>query len=376
MSGRLGTVRLRTLLRRPLNPVLARELKERMRRKRSALVLTVYLLLLTGALWILYLGAGSGIGGPGALRLAALGRAAFHTLLFTMLILVCFIVPALAAGGIAGERERRTLAPMQVTLLRPWSILLGKLASSLVFVTFLIVATLPLFGVSFLLGGVEPGEVVRGVLMVLAVAATLGSLALTCSTLMRRVQGATVVSYALVALLGVGTFVAFGAQMLIDRDGPEGRAQLLLALNPLMATADVLGRSPNENSLLPSPFTPLQELIELRERAPSQEFSNGFETGSGVAGMTVATAMAVDSSGNMVVTDPAPVPIGPRGAPMPVDVGGGIGNRGDLLAAPWKAPLVNRIPMWALALAGYALLSLGGLALAARRLATPAREER
>ena len=363
MSGTLGG--LRNLVRRPLNPVLARELKERMRRKRSALVLTVYLVLLTFALWILYLGAGSGIGGPGALQLASLGRAAFHTLLFTMLILVCFIVPALAAGGIAGERERRTLAPMQVTLLRPWSILAGKLASSLVFVTYLIVATLPLFGVSFLLGGVEPGEVFRGLAMVLVVAATLGSLALTCSTLMRRVQGATVVSYALVALLGVGTFVAFGAQMLISRDGPEGRAQLALALNPLMATADVLGRSPNENSLLPSPFTPLQELIKFRERQPNEDFATSMESGP-----TVATAVGVDGSSEVIVTDEARSFVGPSGEPVPFGAEGGLG------AAQWRAPFVNRIPIWVLALAGYGILSLGGLTLAARRLATPAREER
>lgn len=368
MKARLRSGLL-AVLRRPLNPVLARELKERMRRRRSALVLTVYLVLLTGALWILYLGAGSDLGGPGALRLASLGRAAFHTLLFTMLVLVCFIVPALAAGGIAGERERRTLASMQVTLLRPWSILAGKLASSLVFVSYLIVATLPLFGVSFLLGGVEPGEVVRGVAMVLAVAATLGSLALTCSTLMRRVQGATVVSYALVALLGVGTFVAFGAQMLIDRDGPEGRAQLLLALNPLMATADVLGRSPNQNSLLPSPFMPLQELIELRERPPNQDFTTSF--GSGAEGMTVATAVGgAFVQGEVTITNEARSFVGPSGEPVP------LGADGNVLAAPWRAPLINRIPMWALALAGYGLLSLGGLALAARQLATPAREER
>ena len=355
MSGRLPVLRRLNPLRRPLNPVLARELKERMRRRRTFLVLTVYLLLLTGALWILYLGAGSGVG---ALRLAALGRAAFQTLLFTMLILVCFIVPALAAGGIAGERERRTLAPMQVTLLRPWSILAGKLASSLVFVAFLIVATLPLFGVSFLLGGVEPGEVFRGVAMVLVVAATLGSLALTCSTLMRRVQGATVVAYALVALLGVGTFIAFGAQLLIDRRGPEGRAQLLLVLNPLMATADVLGRSPNQDSLLPSPFMPLQELIELRERPPQQDFTASME------------ARAVPLNGGVVADGPAvdfPAP------PMPPPVGpDGVIGLGD----PWQAPLANRIPMWALALVGYAILSLGGLALSARRLATPAQEER
>ncbi|MGH9039809.1 MAG: ABC transporter permease [Acidimicrobiia bacterium] len=378
MRARLGSL-LPSVVRRPLNPVLARELKERMRRKRAPLVLTVYLVLLTGALWILYLGAGSDIGGINALRLASLGRAAFHTLLFTMLILVGFIVPGLAAGAIAGERERRTLAPMQVTLLRPWSILAGKLASSLVFVTFLIVATLPLFGVSFLLGGVEPGEVMRGVAMVLVVAATLGSLALTCSTLMRRVQGATVVSYALVAMLGVGTFVGFGAQLLIDRDGPEGRAQLLLALNPLMATADVLDRSPNENSLLPSPFTPLQELIELREQAPDDEFGIGTRSsiGGGFADVTVATAVAVDSNGNQVVTDPAPVPLpAPIDGPVDPPVGGLVGPDGELLAQQWQAPLANRIPMWALALGGYILLSLGGLTLAARRLSTPASDER
>ncbi len=203
--------------------MLARELKERMRRKRSGFVLTVYLLVLSGALWLLYLGASAaGADGPGALRLASLGRAAFQTLLFTMLFLVCFIVPGLAAGGVAGERERQTLVPLQVTLLRPRSILLGKLAASLAFVVFLVFAALPLIGVSFLLGGVEPGEVVRGVAMVLAVAATVAALALTCSTLMRRVQGATVVSYALVCFLVGGTFVAFGAEMLVDRKGPAG----------------------------------------------------------------------------------------------------------------------------------------------------------
>jgi ABC-type transport system involved in multi-copper enzyme maturation permease subunit len=352
-------VKMLRRLRRPMNPVLARELKERMRRRRSAVVLTLYLVFLTGALWILYVGAGTGVGGPGALRLASLGRAAFQTLLFVMLLLVCFIVPALAAGGVAGERERRTLAPLQVTLLRPRSILLGKLAASLVFVAYLVVATLPLIGVSFLLGGVEPGEVVRGVGMVLAVAAALGSLALTCSTLMRRVQGATVVSYAVVALLVVGTFVAFGAQMLVDREGPRGRAQLLVALNPLMATADVLSHSPADGfgvglgSRVPSPFTPFQELIEERELPPDGDF-----------GVDRAEAFAEVAPPGVMVgwAGPMPVPFPAPGA--------------DASAVQWRPPLLNRIPIWAYALAGYALLSAGGLALSSRRLAAPSRDDR
>ena len=339
---------------RPLNPVLARELKERMRRKRSGLVLTVYLLLLSGALWLLYLGASvAGADGPGALRLASLGRAAFQTLLFAMLVLVCFIVPGLAAGGVAGERERQTLVPLQVTLLRPRSILVGKLAASLAFVVFLVFAALPLIGVSFLLGGVEPGEVGRGVAMVLVVATTVAALSLTCSTLIRRVQGATVTSYALVAFLLGGTFVVFGAEMLIDRNGPRGRSQLILALNPLMATADVVSRVPDANSRVPSPFTPLQSLIDERKKPrdpiPAGAWAETVETGVGMApiiGERTITAVPPDA--------------------WSVGVGGTGGQ-----AATFRPPLLNRIPMWVLSLVGYGLLSLGGLTLASRRLATP-----
>jgi ABC-2 type transport system permease protein len=346
-------------LARPLNPVLARELKERMRRRRSGFVLTVYLLLLSGALWLLYLGASvAGADGPGALRLASLGRAAFQTLLFVMLFLVCFIVPGLAAGGIAGERERQTLVPLQVTLLRPRSILFGKLAASLAFVAFLVVSALPLIGVSFLLGGVEPGEVVRGLAMVLVVAATVASLALTCSTLMRRVQGATVVSYALVAFLVGGTFIGFGAEMLADRHGPQGKSQLILALNPLIATADVVSRVPDSGSRVPSPFTPLQSLIGERKKPKSSLFGDN--------------AWAVSVGSNMIgpgnVSKDFLTVMGPDGKV--------VGAQGGFAQAKFRPPLLNRIPMWSLALAGYALLSIGGLALAARKLATPSAGER
>jgi ABC-2 type transport system permease protein len=326
------------LLSRPVNPVLARELKERMRRRRSFAVLTMYLLVLATVLWLLYLGASAGddFGGPGALRLASLGRATFQTLLFAMLLLVCFIVPGLSAGGVAGERERQTLVPLQVTLLRPHSILLGKLGASLAFVALLVMATLPLIGVSFVLGGVAPGEVIRGVAMVLVVATTVACLALTCSTLMRRVQGATVVSYAIVLFLVVGTFFAFGAEMLASREGPAGRSQAVLWLNPLMATADVVNR-PVGGQTVPSPFTPLQELIKQRRGRPTSDSASSFGSGQGV----------IDANGSTItVMEPAP--------------------------PPFRPPLLNRVPFWIFSLALYAVLSVGGLWLACRGLRTPA----
>lgn len=365
---------------RPLNPVLARELKERMRRKRSGFVLTVYLVLLSGALWLLYLGASAaGTDGPGALRLASLGRAAFQTVLFVMLLLVCFIVPGLAAGGVAGERERQTLVPLQVTLLRPRSILLGKLAASLAFVVFLVFAALPLIGVSFLLGGVEPGEVVKGVAMVLAVATTVAALALTCSTLMRRVQGATVLSYALVLFLLGGTFIAFGAQMLADREGPRGRAQLILALNPMMATADVVGRTPENGTRVPSPFTPLQMLIGERTKPRDNFMTDGGWVGTSDSGAGFAPMVGERVVGDRVIGGAAaPVPTTvPGDGFVPPDAPVPLGNNGAVARIPeWRAPLLNRVPMWILSLIGYGILSIGGLALASRRLATPAVGER
>ena len=354
-----------------------------MRRKRSGFVLTVYLVLLSGALWLLYLGASAaGTDGPGALRLASLGRAAFQTVLFVMLLLVCFIVPGLAAGGVAGERERQTLVPLQVTLLRPRSILLGKLAASLAFVVFLVFAALPLIGVSFLLGGVEPGEVVKGVAMVLAVATTVAALALTCSTLMRRVQGATVMSYALVLFLLGGTFIAFGAQMLADQKGPRGRAQLVLALNPMMATADVVGRTPDNGSRVPSPFTPLQYLIAERTKPEDEITADGGWVGSSDNGVEFApmardnVIRAVPAPALVPTTAPAGV-LAPPDAPLWSDEPVPLQNNGAVARVDeWRAPLLNRIPMWTLSLLFYGALSIGGLTLAARRLATPAAGER
>lgn len=343
------------LLSRPLNPVLARELKERMRRRRSSVVLSLYLLSLSAVLWVLYLGfsAGGDVDGPDVLRVASLGRTAFQTLLFAMLLAVCFIVPGLCAGAIAGERERQTLLPLQVTLLRPRSILLGKLASSLAFVVFLVLAALPLIGVSFLLGGVEAGEVARGVAMVLVTATVVGCLSITCSTLLRRTQGATVASYGLVLVLVVGTFVAFGAQMLADQRGPEGRVAALLWANPVMATADVLSRQ-HGRDLVPSPFSPFQDLIDERER-------NGNENGD---------------AGGFGLAEPAM--FGGRGPVALVEDGIQFDEQGNVIGPAaggraGQAPFLNRAPFWLLSVLTWAVLCAGGFWWSCRRLRLPAR---
>jgi ABC-2 type transport system permease protein len=311
---------------RAMNPVLARELRQRMRGPRASIILTLYLLVLSLIVWTLYAGTSrtqeAAFGGPSAEQVAGLGRSVFQTLLFFVLLLVCFIVPGVSAGAIAGERERQTLVPLQVTMLGPMSIVVGKLLASLAFITLLVVATLPLVGIAFILGGVEPLEVVKGTAMVLVVAAVLASLSVLCSTVTRRTQGATVLAYGLVLVLVVGSFLVFGAQAVFMGSDGAVRNQWVLQANPLMAVADVLDDDADvlSGGSSFSPFTPMQAL--LRERQNERAF-NVFDT-TGFPQERVA-----------------------------------------------EVPLLNRVPFVVYSLLVYAAMVLVSLFLAARRVALP-----
>jgi hypothetical protein len=144
-----------------------------------------------------------------------------------------------------------------------------------------------------------------------------------------------------------------------------------------MATADVVSRAPDGGSRVPSPFTPLQSLIDERKKPRGGDI--GFAESSSVGGWAVTTesgggfAVTTESGGGFATVngDSVSVKPGPDGLPVPVGVNGAVAP-----GAKFTPPLLNRIPMWALALGGYLLLSLGGLALAARRLTTPAAGER
>lgn len=250
-----------------VNPVLSRELRQRVRGRRASVVLTLYLSLLVGAVGLLVWGIEQSTSSGSSVS-QGVGQTVFGTLLFTILGLVCFIVPGVAASAVAGERERLTLLPLQVTLLTPGQILRGKLLASLAFTTLLLVASLPLLAVAYVLGGVTVSQIAGGLFFVLATAAFLGVLSIWASTVLRRVQRATVASYGLVGLLAVGTVIAYGVQFVATSyTSEEGNARweslLLVAPNPFVVTADALGHDVDNTGT--SPFTPSQALLHRRD---------------------------------------------------------------------------------------------------------------
>ena len=264
-----------------LNPVLAREIKERMRSRRAIFILVIFLSLLAGILYLSYRGGivmlrdsfgGNIFGG------ASLGRLMFEWLLFFLLLFVSFIAPGVAAGAIVTERERRTMHPLQVTLLSPRSIVLGKLGASLAYVTVLMVSTAPLFAVPLVLGGVTVWQVLRGMIVVGALMLALASLSVYMSAVARRIQFAIVAAYGLCLFLVLGTLVLTGAEALWRSQMGFGaeRDSISIYLNPIAALSDAVG-NPDVNDTTASPLSLMSNVTnEIQRPGTIQEF--GAET--------------------------------------------------------------------------------------------------
>ena len=114
-----------------INPVLLKELKVRMRGWKAAGIIALYLLALTAvAVFIIY----TVFTDPYTSSIdPQVSIGAYTGLAVIQFILIMFIVPALTAGAISGEREKQTLDLVLCTRLRPISIITGKLFASTAF---------------------------------------------------------------------------------------------------------------------------------------------------------------------------------------------------------------------------------------------------
>ena len=261
--GRLGTF-LTTV-----GAVLTRELRWRMRGRRAFLIATVAVLVLgllvfgiyqalyesavNNARWRFDDGFGDGevivaqaISGAVSARI---GQAIFGGLLGVLTVLTLLIAPALTSGVVSSEREKQTLELLVTTPVSTLGMLVGKLLGALAYVFLLLVASIPLMAIVFVFGGVEPGDVARAYLALLAIAVGSGSIGLFFSALIGRTQVATVISYLVVFGLVVGTIAAhtwlYATSVQDDGRGNVGlerrhAPEALLWLNPLVTDIDVV----------------------------------------------------------------------------------------------------------------------------------------
>ena len=150
------------------------------------------------------------------------GVVVYGGLTLFVLGLALLVVPTLSAQSVNGDRERGTLATLQVTLLTAGDIAVGKFAAAWGAALVFLGLTLPLVGYCMALGGVPLVRVVAVSLVLALLLGTVISLALCLSAVLTRTTTSGVLAYLTVGALTIGTLVAFGLGAAVTQETYTG----------------------------------------------------------------------------------------------------------------------------------------------------------
>ncbi|TKV27353.1 hypothetical protein FDK12_11630 [Arthrobacter sp. NamB2] len=143
------------------------------------------------------------------------GGILFDLIVGFVLFFGLLVSPGLSANAVNGDRAGGTLAILQVTLLTPGQLLMGKwLASWVGSLAFLIVSS-PFIFWALALGGVSAREALVSLLMLALELAVVCALGVGISALANRPLFSIVSTYMLVALLAIGTLIVFGLSTML-----------------------------------------------------------------------------------------------------------------------------------------------------------------
>ncbi len=133
--------------------------------------------------------------------IAALSAAFFNAFSWMQMLAVVLLGPAMVAGTIATERERRTIEYLFASRLSNAEIVLGKLAARLVHVVCLILAGVPVLALAMLLGGVAPEALLALLILTLCTTLTVCSLSIAVSVWSARAREAVTRAYLVLFVL-------------------------------------------------------------------------------------------------------------------------------------------------------------------------------
>ena len=224
------------------NPILESQMRIRMRGMGAFISIMIYVAVLLGAVLLASLSAYFGT--CGVLEVTRQGMYIYNTLAYLQFALLVLLTPALTSGLISSERERQTLDLLLCSRMGAFRIVMGKLLSGTLFVMLLVVCSLPMMALVYTVGDLRFGDVFQLMLYLLMCILTIGSMGVFFSTLVRRTTAATVVTYCMVLVYGIGTLVggfahsAFvtAAQQLLN---PYGT--IALYVSPILYTNPFMG---------------------------------------------------------------------------------------------------------------------------------------
>lgn len=263
----------------------------------------------------------------------ALGAVMFGVVVLVVLALALLVAPALAAQSVNGDRERGTLATLQVTRLSAAEIAVGKLLASWGTALVFLAVTLPLALWCFAEGGLSVLRIAGVYLVTGLLLGVVCALSLALSALLARSTTSGVLAYLTVFALTAGTLITWGlvtaatqetvraSTRVCDgtgscRDYPfeatvarTDRTWWLLAPNPFVVLADSAPAGPVREVRLPDGRTVREPLdvdvlgsmsrglhqLRIKREPVVAEYGTSYEVPAGATGGSVwPTGLAVD----------------------------------------------------------------------------------
>jgi ABC-2 type transport system permease protein len=214
-----------------INPVMEKEFRLRMRTLRSPISIFMYLFAIgLLALGFAYVSMGSVTGSLNSDSSMQL----FYFLSCVQLGLISFTIPGLTAGVISGEREKQTLNILLTTQQSSSTIILSKLFSSISFMLLTVLATMPLYSIVFLYGGVSPWEVFSVFIFYIFVMLLLGAVGIFFSTIFKKTVVSVIATYGFVLFIyGFTAMAALFFGEFIRGSSGNDLMGYLMSVNPM-----------------------------------------------------------------------------------------------------------------------------------------------
>jgi ABC-2 type transport system permease protein len=147
--------------------------------------------------------------GMGSDSSTGVGAGIYSTIIYFVLLLGTLVAPALSGNAINGDRDAGTLATTQITLITTWQLILGKFLAAWITALAFLVASLPFIVYSAFVGGLSPVTVLVSALVLALELGVVAAVGVGLSGVITRSLFSIVVTYLVVAMLSVGTLIAF-----------------------------------------------------------------------------------------------------------------------------------------------------------------------
>lgn len=217
-----------------MNPMVGKEIRQRMRERRGWVLPSLYLVALGAVITLTYYGETL----PNRqIQGWEIGVGLFLASAYSQLVLLLLLAPIFSAGALTIEKEQHTLGGLLTSLLGPVQIWWGKFVASLLYVLLLLVAGLPILSAVFAFGGAGLREVGMATVTTVVILGTINSISLYWSSTFQRSVHATAVSYVSVIVMTIVTFILFTIGRMTENtqswDALSTFAKMPLYFNPV-----------------------------------------------------------------------------------------------------------------------------------------------